>query len=122
MITKVKWKNQLKDLCVICDKLTTGSSYWICKKCYKACEITRKKIGGGLSDLKSVCCKEDVINNTKLTCSDKCHSMLITLSEKEFGQYKKITDTESGEIYRVPTKYIIEKGLNHDELLTFPKW
>ena len=73
-------------------------------------------------DLKSVCCNADVINNTKLTCSDECHSTLITLSEKEFGKYKKITDQVNGQAYKVPTKYIIEKGLNYDKLLTFPKW
>lgn len=38
------------------------------------------------------------------------------------GGYKKVTDMVTGKTHRVPTRYIIEKGLKQTELKNFPEW
>ncbi len=40
----------------------------------------------------------------------------------EFGNYKKITDEDSGLSYKVPTKQIVEEGITQDQLKNFPFW
>lgn len=41
---------------------------------------------------------------------------------KEFGEYKKVIDGDSGVSYKVPTKDIITKGLNYQDLDKYPIW
>jgi hypothetical protein len=38
------------------------------------------------------------------------------------GKYKQVVDQETGVAYRVPTRYIIEKGLKYENLKNFPLW
>jgi len=57
-----------------------------------------------------------------LTCSDRCHEKLIDRLVEHFGEYKKVVDAETGIAYRVPTRYILEHGLRHEELHKFPRW
>ena len=48
--------------------------------------------------------------------------MLIERLEREFGTHKKVTDLETGKIYRVPTRDIIEGGLVQQDLKYYPEW
>ena len=122
-MTEIKWENEKKNLCVVCDKPLTSSSFWTCQKCNKVCEIKEmKEVSFGVYDVKSKCCKADVTPNQKITCSDKCHDKLTDELERKMGQYKKITDQTTNITYRVPTKAIIENGIRQEDLKNFPEW
>jgi Fe-S-cluster-containing hydrogenase component 2 len=58
----------------------------------------------------------------QVTCTEKCHEILIERLERVFGIHKKVTDLETGKIYRVPTRDIIEGGLKRQDLKYFPEW
>jgi len=47
--------------------------------------------------------------------------MLIERLEQKFGTHKKVTDLETGKIYRVPIRDIIEGGLKQQDLKYFPE-
>ena len=122
----VNWANQVRNLCVCCDKPLLDNSYWICKRCGKPCKINiLKDLGGNgeynLLDIKSECCIADVDNMQKSTCSDQCHEKLVEDLEKAFGKDKKVVDLETGKTHLVPTKIIIEKGLNQQDLHKYPE-
>lgn len=125
---KVKLDNQLKNLCVCCDKPLLANSFFLCLKCGKACEyvirdeIKSKNKADLMFDIKSKCCNSDVQNMQKATCSDECHIELVDYLESSFGKVKKVVDIETGIEYCVPTKFIIENGLNTNELKKFPLW
>lgn len=120
---KLIWENEKKNMCVVCSEPLTTSSFWVCKKCNRVCEIAQKEeVIFGVYDVKSKCCKADVDNNQKLSCSDKCHEVLVNTIENKMGQYKKIIDQSTNKAYRVPTKEIIEKGLRQEDLVNYPEW
>jgi hypothetical protein len=48
--------------------------------------------------------------------------MLVERLEREFGAHKKVTDLETGKVYRVPTRDIIEGGLKQQDLKYFHEW
>jgi hypothetical protein len=48
--------------------------------------------------------------------------MLVERLEREFGTHKKVTDLETGKMYRVPTRDIIEGELVQQDLKYFPEW
>jgi hypothetical protein len=122
MIT-IKPDNVQKHLCVICDKFIDRGSYWQCSKCDKVCQITMTDIENPrLEDIKSACCNVDVINHQNITCSEQCHITFVEKMLTEFGDYKKITDGNSGISYKVPSRLIIEKGIKQDQLKDFPVW
>lgn len=124
------WKfhtsNLLENLCLVCSKSLTSSSFYICKKCKKVCNVkVVNKVGEGgyfLVEIKSTCCEADVENMQKTTCSEECHHQLVNNIELQFGKFKKVVDMTTNIEYRVPTKDIIEKGLNQDQLTIYPKW
>ena len=58
----------------------------------------------------------------RVTCSEACHEAFVRMVEEAFGKYKKVIDVETGKAYRVPTRFIIEHGLRHDQLKEFPEW
>jgi len=123
----VNWANQVRNLCVCCDKPLLDNSYWICKRCGKPCQVKiLKELEGGekykLLDVKSECCIADVENMRKSTCSDQCHDKLVEDLEKSFGKDKKVVDIVTGKTHRVPTKQIIENGLNQNDLYKYPEW
>ena len=119
----INWKNAELQLCLICDKSLKENSYWICQKCHKMCATNvAKELGNNMFDIKSKCCNADVISHRRQTCSDECHKKLITEMTKEFGEFKKITDIESGIAYKVPTKDIVEKGIQYEELPRYQRW
>ncbi|MDH5440036.1 MAG: hypothetical protein OEZ48_08520 [Candidatus Bathyarchaeota archaeon] len=41
---------------------------------------------------------------------------------KEFGEFKKIVDVETGTAYKVPTREVLERGLRWEDLKKYPKW
>ena len=69
-----------------------------------------------------VICGRTYILGYQLTCSRECHEKLIEILEKKFGKYKKVVDAETGKVYKVPLRDIIEKGLKHEELKNYPLW
>ena len=122
-------KNAEKQICVICDKNIPKENLVVfCGKCGKQCEPELKKIGDddhdvfGMYDAKSKCCQQDIIFHGSITCSDQCHLTFIDEMEKQFGKWKKVQDAETGKNYRVPIKYIIERGLKQKDLGNFPDW
>ncbi len=122
MIT-IKPDNLKRHLCVICDKFLERGSYWQCTKCNKVCQITMTDIEKlCIEDIKSACCDADVLNHQNITCSEECHSKFVEKMLEEFGEYKKITDDDSGLSYKVPTKQIVEEGITQDQLKNFPFW
>jgi hypothetical protein len=58
----------------------------------------------------------------RMTCSEKCHDEFIKFCEKKFGIKKKVVDITTGIAYSVPTRVIIEKGLEGKDLINFPAW
>jgi len=48
--------------------------------------------------------------------------MLIERLEREFGTHKKVRELETGKIYRVPIRDIIEGGLVQQDLKYYPEW
>jgi len=56
------------------------------------------------------------------TCSEACHRKFIDMLVETFGEFKKVVDKQTGKAYRVPTRYILEHGLKHEELPNFPEW
>jgi hypothetical protein len=58
----------------------------------------------------------------KVTCSDECHEKLVQELEEKFGVYKRVKDSVTGKIYRVPTRDIVEKGLSFGDLMNYPEW
>lgn len=124
------WKfhtsNVLENLCLVCSKSLSSSSFYICKECKKVCNVKiTNKIGEGgyiLVEIKSTCCDADIENMQKTTCSEECHLELVKGMESQFGKFKKVVDLTTNIPYKVPTKDIIEKGLNQDQLFKYPKW
>ena len=57
-----------------------------------------------------------------MTCGDDCHEKFVYKCEQEFGVYKKVTDKESGKIYKIPTRDIIETDLKWNYLPKYPLW
>ncbi len=57
-----------------------------------------------------------------MTCSDACHEKLIRRLIAEFGEFKKVVRAATGVAYKVPTRDIIEKGIQEQELDQYPKW
>ena len=51
-----------------------------------------------------------------LTCSTECHEIFVAHLEKLYGEFKKVIDFETGIVYKVPARYIIENGLKQQEL------
>ena len=69
-----------------------------------------------------VICGKPYVTGREYTCSEECHRELVEKIVREFGEYKKVVDVETGKIYKVPTRDIIEKGLKHEDLIKYPLW
>ncbi len=74
-----------------------------------------------LLDVKSQCCGADVDVETKVTCSDTCHEVLVADIDREFGAEKIVVDIATGRKHRVPTRVLIERGLRTKELAQYPE-
>lgn len=55
------------------------------------------------------------------TCSEECHEALLDKMDSDFGQVKRVTKTETGVTYLVPTRYIAEHGIKGADLDKFPR-
>lgn len=67
-----------------------------------------------------ICKTRPIVTGT--TCSRECHEVFVKLCEDAFGVFKEVTDIETGISYKVPTRDIIEKGLNYNNLPKYPLW
>lgn len=118
-MTKIRWENAGRGLCVVCGGGIGDPGGYVCLKCRRPCGVCVREVGGGLSDARSTCCGADVQISRRITCSGPCHEELVRRLVDEFGEYKVVVDAE-GVRHMVPTRYIIERGLRHDELRNFP--
>ncbi len=62
------------------------------------------------------------ISHEWLTCGDDCHEKAVDFIESQVGHYKKVVDAESGNVYKVPVRDIIELGLKQQDLKNYPPW
>ncbi|MBA7635932.1 hypothetical protein ES703_43543 [subsurface metagenome] len=58
----------------------------------------------------------------EMTCSDACHEKLIGRLIAEFGEFKKVVRASTGEVFKVPTRDILENGIRAQELDQYPKF
>ncbi len=121
-MSDISWNFAKENLCVICKKSLDSPSYHICTKCHKICDIQLSEISKEIMDAKSKCCNADVDMHQKITCGDNCHEKFILEMIKEYGSFKKVIDQETKIAYKVPTRKIIEEGLQFEDLTNYPKW
>mgnify|MGYP000185601140 CR=1 FL=1 len=69
-----------------------------------------------------IICGRSYIIGRQFTCSDKCHEELVNRLTQIFGKYKKIIDAETGRVYKVPIKDILDRGLRYKDLINYPLW
>jgi hypothetical protein len=60
------------------------------------------------------------VTDGRKTCSERCHEEFIKFAEKTFGVTKKVVDITTGITYNVPTRDIIEIGLDWKDLKKYP--
>ena len=121
----INYENAKKGLCVACGTRITGPGRYRCHQCRQFCEVFTELRSPGnilLVDVTSQCCRSDVDLFKKLTCSHACHEEYVAHMEREFGTHKRIERTSTGEAFRVPTRTIIETGVNERDLDKFPRW
>ncbi len=56
-----------------------------------------------------------------MTCDEVCHEIWIDRIVHKVGLTKRITSTVTGKTYLVPTRVILERGITHDSLVTYPE-
>jgi len=56
-----------------------------------------------------------------LTCSESCHEELINRLTARFGEFKEVVRSSTGEVFKVPTKDILEKGVREQDLDRYPR-
>ncbi len=71
---------------------------------------------------RCVICGASYIPGRSDTCSDSCHEELIRRTIIIAGEYKKIVRMSTGVVYRVPTRDILEFGINEQDLDKYPVW
>jgi hypothetical protein len=127
----IKFENQIRGKCIICDNQINAQVVCICLTCQNKCEVIIKPVPHeqepsnnlpGFVDVKSRCCNSDVNIHSKSTCSKQCHEDLVNELERLYGKYKRIEDIHTGKAYRVPTRDIIEYGVNYLDLVGYPEW
>lgn len=110
----VKETNKQQPKCLICPNSIDMPEVFICLQCKNQC-LPKYDV-----EIKSDCCNSNVDVISRITCSEKCHNKFIELMERQYGKVKKVTDIETGISHAVPIRDIIEKGLNHEDLLKYP--
>jgi hypothetical protein len=55
------------------------------------------------------------------TCDDICHAVWIDRLVKQYGGMRIVTLAETGKRYMVPTRDILEKGIDARRLVTYPE-
>lgn len=56
------------------------------------------------------------------TCSQTCHGELINHLIARFGEFKKVVRMSTGVAYKVPTRDILEEGIQEQYLDQYPLW
>lgn len=55
------------------------------------------------------------------TCDAACHRIWIDSLVARFGDTRAITDGETGKVYQVPTREILERGIRYADLAGYPE-
>lgn len=55
------------------------------------------------------------------TCDAACHRAWIDQLVARYGDTRDITDAETGKVYQVPTREILERGIRHAHLASYPE-
>jgi len=55
------------------------------------------------------------------TCDEACHGTWIASLLQKFGETREITHLESGKVYAVPTRVILEQGIKGSDLEKYPE-
>jgi len=69
-----------------------------------------------------VICSQEYDGGRAQTCSDSCHNEFVNRLVKKYGEFKKIVRNSTGEAFKVPTRDILEKGINEQDLDRYPRW
>lgn len=88
----------------------------------KAIEIAREIYPTAMAGFCAVCGKPKAGSRRLLTCSDGCHERLVERLVREFGEFKRVVDAETGKAYKVPVRDILELGLKREDLVRYPPW
>lgn len=88
----------------------------------KAIEIAREIYPAALAGFCVVCGKPKAGSRWLLTCSEECHERLVKKLIREFGEFKRVVNAETGKAYKVPTRDILVHGLKHEDLTKYPLW
>lgn len=88
----------------------------------KAIEIARGMYPTALAGFCVVCGKPMAGSRWLLTCSEGCHERLVEKLIREFGEFKRVVNAETGKAYKVPTRDILVHGLKHGDLARYPLW
>lgn len=76
----------------------------------------------GLTLTSCVICDTPYFGGRQFTCSDACHDELVRRLIEKYGEFKLVVRASTGEAFKVPTRDIIEKGIQEQELDQYPKW
>lgn len=57
----------------------------------------------------------------QFTCDAVCHAAWVEALVARFGETRDVTDGDTGKVYVVPTRVILEHGLSHAQLKAFPE-
>ncbi len=55
------------------------------------------------------------------TCDEACHHTWVEGIIKKFGETRPITSMETGKVYAVPTRVILEQGIKGSDLEKYPE-
>lgn len=69
-----------------------------------------------------VICGAVYTGSRELTCSQPCHDKLIDYNVAKFGEFKKVVRVSTGEEFKVPTRDILERGIQEQDLDRYPRW
>lgn len=120
--SEIKFENSRRNLCIICDKKMKSVNVVVCRKCGHASKYSFKVVTENLIDIKSKCCNWDVNVHQKMTCSDFCHNEFVRLLIIQKGKYQKVIDGETTLAHKIPTRILIEKGIQQKDVFKFPLW
>ncbi len=69
-----------------------------------------------------IVCDRFYTGGREASCSEPCHAELINRLVAQFGEFKKVVRSSTGEAFKVPTRDILEKGIREQDLDQYPKW
>jgi len=75
---------------------------------------------GDDSPSRCVVCRLPIAEGS-MTCGPQHHETFVTWLEREFGAYKKVVRLTTGETFLVPIRDIVEKGVNEQDLDSYPR-